>query len=468
MRSVRNTCWYLFCLSAFPDVSIGFQALTRSNSNNNASSSPSSITTTHTSSTTRLHKSSPAITGDQHNILPNPKLSSRKKMKRRTISSPENSIIMKNKISKTQKSLLSEDNQTGRQPYMTFEEECELVHKVKALTDVVEVREALEERLNRVPHEYEFALELYGADVANMDATEVKRRLKMINELRRVISEGQEAQSKLVSAHIGLVISIAKKYQSQGILQLADLVQEGNLGLIEAIKRFDPSKGFRFSTYSRWWVRHFIGRCITKNSRVIRLPAHVHTMIRKTEKTKREFTKMVGREPTIPELAHELQIPVEKLQLYSKSSNQVLSLEMPLDSKPNGQDKRVLMDTIQSDSPSPEDHMEYALLRKDIFAVIDELNKRERQVLVLRFGLDDQIPRSIDEVASIMNISRERVRTMESKALNRLRHPLRNYKLKEYVGCSNQPESQRSEFGDDFFRNYSLMKGNMTPDFWAR
>lgn len=255
-------------------VSIGFQALTRSNSNNNASSSPSSITTTHTSSTTRLHKSSPAITGDQHNILPNPKLSSRKKMKRRTINSPENSIIMKNKISKTQKSLLSEDNQTGRQPYMTFEEECELVHKVKALTDVVEVREALEERLNRVPHEYEFALELYGADVANMDATEVKRRLKMINELRRVISEGQEAQSKLVSAHIGLVISIAKKYQSQGILQLADLVQEGNLGLIEAIKRFDPSKGFRFSTYSRWWVRHFIGRCITKNSRVIRLPAH--------------------------------------------------------------------------------------------------------------------------------------------------------------------------------------------------
>lgn len=194
----------------------------------------------------------------------------------------------------------------------------------------------------------------------------------------------------------------------------------------------------------------------------------VHTMIRKTEKTKREFTKMVGREPTIPELAHELQIPIEKLQLYSKSSNQVLSLEMPLDSKPNGQDKRVLMDTIQSDSPSPEDHMEYALLRKDIFAVIDELNKRERQVLVLRFGLDDQIPRSIDEVASIMNISRERVRTMESKALNRLRHPLRNYKLKEYVGCSNQPESQRSEFGDDFFRNYSLMKGNMTPDFWAR
>ena len=194
----------------------------------------------------------------------------------------------------------------------------------------------------------------------------------------------------------------------------------------------------------------------------------VHSMLRKTERTKREFTKMVGREPTIPELAHELKIPVEKLQLYSKSSNQVLSLETPLNSKPNGQDKRVLMDTILSDSPTPEDHMEYALLRKDIFSVINELNKRERQVLVLRFGLDDHIPRSIDEIATIMKISRERVRTMESKALNRLRHPLRNYKLKEYVGCSNQPESQRSEFDDDFFKNYSLMKGNVSPDFWTR
>ena len=190
------------------------------------------------------------------------------------LTSTNGSIIMKKKSSRSTSLSSSNDNINEKVSYTTFEEECVLVEKVKAMATVTDVEEKLVERLQRRPHEYELALELYGADVSNMDEKEVKRRLKMINELRRVMSEGQDAQSKLVSAHIGLVISIAKKYQSQGILQLADLVQEGNLGLIEAIKRFDPSKGFRFSTYSRWWVRHFIGRSITDNSRVIRLPAH--------------------------------------------------------------------------------------------------------------------------------------------------------------------------------------------------
>jgi len=351
---------------------------------------------------------------------------------------------------------------------MTFQEECENVDRVKKMIAVDEKREKLKEILQREPHQYELALALYGSDVSNMKENEVKRRLQNINRLQEVLAQGQESQSKLVSSHIGLVISIAKKYQDQGILQLADLVQEGNLGLIEAIRRFDATKGFRFGTYARWWVRHYIGRSITDNSRVIRLPAHVHTMLRKTEKKRKEFSELNGREPTTPELAHELNIPVEKLQLYTKSSNRVLSLETPLNAKPDGQDQRVLMDTIQSDSPTPEDHIEYALLRKDIFAVIDGLNEKQREVLVLRFGLDDQISRTIDEVASIMKISRERVRTMESKALNRLRHPLRNYKLKDHVGCTNQPENQISEF-EEFFGDYSyLNESNSNLDSWMR
>mmetsp|Transcript_18781 Transcript_18781/g.24387 ORF Transcript_18781/g.24387 Transcript_18781/m.24387 type:complete len:489 (+) Transcript_18781:383-1849(+) len=352
--------------------------------------------------------------------------------------------------------------------HTSFEEECELANKVKEYASIVVVREALEARLNREPHEYEWAMEVYGANVADVGEKENQRRAEMIETLQNIVAEGQEAQSKLVSSHIGLVINIAKKYQGQG-LQLSDLVQEGTLGLIEAIKKFEPSKGFRFTTYARWWVRHYVGRSIADSSRVIRLPAHVHSMIQKTEKLKRDFLKMSGREPTVPEIAHELKIPVEKLQLYTKSSSRVLSLEMPLNAKPNGDDKRTIMDTIQSDSPSPEDHLEHASLRKDIFAVIDELNVQEREVLINRFGLDDHIPKTIDEVSTKMNISRDRVRTIEARALNRLRHPLRNYRLKDYVGGNDQTGADAFDFNDDIFRSvYSGSNGPSSPEFWSR
>mmetsp|Transcript_2114 Transcript_2114/g.3350 ORF Transcript_2114/g.3350 Transcript_2114/m.3350 type:complete len:482 (-) Transcript_2114:3107-4552(-) len=348
-----------------------------------------------------------------------------------------------------------------RSGQLTFEDECYLAAKMKEMNVMVEIREKLKARLNREPHEYEWALEVYGADVVNMGTSEVQRRLLMVEDLRRTVEDGQEARSKLVGSHIGLVIHIAKKYQGRG-LQLADLVQEGNMGLIEAAKRFDPKKGFRFMTYARWWIRQRISKSIADYSRVIRLPVHVHTMLRNMERTKKEMLKVNGREPTVPELAHEMQVPVEKIQLYTSSSAQVLSLECPLNAKSDGSDNRVLMDTIQSDSPTPEEHIEYASLRKDIFSVIDELNEREREVVVLRFGLNDELPKNIDEIASILKISRERVRTIESKALNKLRHPLRNYKLKEYVGCANQPQSQEHEFDNDYYRAYSayMSKGS--------
>lgn len=156
---------------------------------------------------------------------------------------------------------------------LTFEDECYLAAKMKEMHVMVEIREKLKARLNREPHEYEWALQVYGADVANMRTSEVQRRLHMIEDLRKTIEDGQEARSKLVGSHIGLVIHIAKKYQGRG-LQLADLVQEGNMGLIEAAKRFDPKRGFRFMTYARWWIRQRISKSIADNSRVIRLPVH--------------------------------------------------------------------------------------------------------------------------------------------------------------------------------------------------
>jgi len=239
--------------------------------------------------------------------------------------------------------------------------------------------------------------------------------------------------------------------------------------LMEAAERFDGERGFRFATYAVHWVRSRILRCIADNSRVIRLPAHVHTTLRTIRKTKSEMEQEFGRDPSMPELAHRLQMPISKLKLYTDSSLPVLSLEVPLNNGKSSKagsggdvDKRTLMDRIASDSPTPQEDAEFESLRRDIRTAIDSLgNDEERDVLLNRFGLDDGNPRTLGETAHRMGISREKVRRIEARALNKLRHPQRNYMLKEYV--ENACSDNRFNSGDGFVEKREERMNNHSP-----
>jgi RNA polymerase primary sigma factor len=269
-----------------------------------------------------------------------------------------------------------------------------------------------------------------------------------VNDLRRVLLQGQQSREALVSANTGLVTNIAKRHyyalktatEAGGgvgtILSLADMIQEGNLGLMEAAERYEPEKGFRFSTYATWWVRQRILRSISDSSRTIRLPAHVHSTLQKINKMKTEVKQEMGREPSLPELASHLKMTEEKLQMYTDSSRNVVSLENPLRSGGSlKDDRRTIGDTLASDAPTPEEDAEADYLRRDILATMDNaLTEKEHQVIVQRFGLQDGKPKTLAETAERLNISRDRVRLVEARALNKLRHPQRNYRLKEYVG----------------------------------
>jgi len=296
-----------------------------------------------------------------------------------------------------------------------------------------------------------------------------------IMELRRIMHEGQLAREALVSANVGLVTSIAKKhYQSLkyameaggglgSVLSLDDLVQEGNLGLMEAAERYEPEKGFRFSTYATWWIRQRILRSISDSSRTIRLPAHVHTTLSRIQKTKTEMKHLNGREPSLPELAHELEMPVEKLRLYTDSSRNVVSLELPLRTASTKEDRRTIGDVLASDAPTPEEDVEIQSLRNDIRSVLEtELADRERDVLMYRFGFaQDGKSRTVEETAQQLGISRDRVRHVEARALNKLRSPRRNYRLKEYVAAaatasagSDRHNNKRTNIGGDRSSGY--------------
>lgn len=314
---------------------------------------------------------------------------------------------------------------TNKNNLLTHEEEKRLTFAISELQRAKSVRNELALNRNATYH----PSEAEWAQAANLS----------LFELRRLIHDGKKAREELIAKNAGLVIQIAKRYHKRSargsILTLQDMIQEGNLGLMVAAERFDPRRGFRFSTYAAWWVRQRIVRCIADQSRVIRLPVHVHTTLREIEKTRQEMADEIGRPPTEPELAHKLSMSLEKFKLYTDASQAVLSLENPLRRNGKPDDKRTISDGIASDNPTPEDNAQTNFLKQDIRSVMDnELSKKERDVLVLRYGLDDGNPKTIDQVASILNVSRERIRLFEARAMNKLRNPGRNYKLKEYVG----------------------------------
>ena len=309
--------------------------------------------------------------------------------------------------------------------------------------EIVEEGASLDDDLDKLDLEGEDgedALDLSFVDGVNIDDP-VKVYLKEIGrvpllspdeevELAQRMAEGDAyAKKRLAEANLRLVVSIAKRYVGRGMLFL-DLIQEGNLGLIKAVEKFDYRKGYKFSTYATWWIRQAITRAIADQARTIRIPVHMVETINKLIRVSRQLLQELGREPTPEEIAEEMNMPVDRVREILKTSQEPVSLETPIGEEEDSH----LGDFIQDDNvPVPSDAAAFTLLKEQLVEVLGTLTEREQKVLRLRFGLDDGRARTLEEVGKEFNVTRERIRQIEAKALRKLRHPSRSRKLKDYL-----------------------------------
>ena len=329
------------------------------------------------------------------------------------------------------------------------EEQLELVIQIieKAEIDVLRVQEdeAPERELASIEDENSEETDIENIDLTIPDSVNIEDPVRMYLkeigkvplltaeeeiELAKRMEEGdEEAKKRLAEANLRLVVSIAKRYVGRGMLFLG-LIQEGNLGLIKAVEKFDYRKGFKFSTYATWWIRQAITRAIADQARTIRIPVHMVETINKLVRVSRQLLQELGREPTPEEIAEKMDIPVERVREIIKISQEPVSLETPIGEEEDSH----LGDFIQDDNvPVPAEAAAFTLLKEQLDEVLGTLTEREQKVLRLRFGLKDGRARTLEEVGKEFNVTRERIRQIEAKALRKLRHPSRSRKLKDYL-----------------------------------
>lgn len=300
----------------------------------------------------------------------------------------------------------------GKVPLLSADEEIELAQKMEAGSVAVEKIPLLKDRLAETGEEQE--------------KEEIQAEIKA---LQLDVDRGSDAKKRLAEANLRLVVSIAKRYVGRGMLFL-DLIQEGNLGLIKAVEKFDYRKGYKFSTYATWWIRQAITRAIADQARTIRIPVHMVETINKLIRVSRQLLQELGREPTPEEIAEEMKMPVERVREILKISQEPVSLETPIGEEEDSH----LGDFIKDDNvPVPADAATFTLLKEQLEEVLGTLTEREQKVLTLRFGLEDGRARTLEEVGKEFNVTRERIRQIEAKALRKLRHPSRSRKLKDYL-----------------------------------
>ena len=270
---------------------------------------------------------------------------------------------------------------------------------------------------------------MYLKEIGKVPLLSADEEIELAKQMEEGGPAGENAKKKLAEANLRLVVSIAKRYVGRGMLFL-DLIQEGNLGLIKAVEKFDYRKGYKFSTYATWWIRQAITRAIADQARTIRIPVHMVETINKLVRVQRQLLQELGREPSPEEIAKEMNMPVERVREILKISQEPVSLETPIGEEEDSH----LGDFIQDENvPVPADAAAFTLLKEQLVEVLDTLTDREQKVLRLRFGLDDGRARTLEEVGKEFSVTRERIRQIEAKALRKLRHPSRSQKLKDFL-----------------------------------